>query len=188
MQASLYAANYPKRRREALLRSEGRCEQLLENGQRCSHRIGVLRISRAGNPLFEQLLVHHPNQDPWNPEAELLVVCSRCHMRLHRQPSEPGKKAAARKHGYHVMSLDHLNVRLQDVGLLLVPTEEGRIRWQAGPFEAEAEDVVTALTMAAHWLIAEVSDTRHEIALLQAALAQAGLESPVKQHNGGRRA
>ncbi len=44
MQASLYAANYPKRRREALLRSEGRCEQLLENGQRCSHRIGVLRI------------------------------------------------------------------------------------------------------------------------------------------------
>lgn len=50
MMRDLYAHNYPQRRLEALIRSEGQCEQVID-GKRCPNRLGVFKISHAGNDL-----------------------------------------------------------------------------------------------------------------------------------------
>ena len=65
MMRELYAPNYPQRRLEALFRSEGQCEHVID-GKRCPNRLGTFKISHAGNACFEQLFIHHPNHDPWN--------------------------------------------------------------------------------------------------------------------------
>ena len=48
MMRELYADNYNQQRLEALLRSEGRCENVID-GRRCPNRIGVLKVSHAHN-------------------------------------------------------------------------------------------------------------------------------------------
>ncbi len=169
MMRDLYAHNYPHRRLEALIRSEGQCEHIID-GKRCPNRLGVFKISHAGNACFEQLFVHHSNHDPWNPEAELLVVCSSCHMRLHRQPEQDGR-VLPRKRGYRVISIDHLLSRLAGVGFSAHDNEECRVTWRFGPcaFEAEAADMLDALVTCLHWLGAEVRE-------LQEALETAQIE------------
>jgi hypothetical protein len=162
MRRELYADNYPHRRLEALIRSGGRCEHVIE-GKRCPSRLGVFKISHAGNACFEQLFIHHPDHDPWNPEAELLVICSSCHMRLHRQPEQDGK-ILPQKRGYRVIGIDHLLHRLARVGFTVAPNEECRFDWSIGPFAAEAADPIDALVMALHWLTAEVADLQRELA------------------------
>src|SRR5258708_29392442 len=96
MRQELYAANLRTRREAALLRSEGQCEHLLTdehgNAVRCPNRIGVFKISHAHNPCFEQLHLHHPNGDPENPNAEVLLYCSSCHMKMNRNPGTTGQE------------------------------------------------------------------------------------------------
>lgn len=169
MMRELYADNYPERRLEALLRSEGRCENLID-GRRCPNHLGMFKISHAGNACFEQLYIHHPDHDPWNPEAVLVVVCSSCHMRLHRQPEQDGK-ILPRKRGYRVIGIDHLLHRLAGIGFSAHPNEECRVTWSFDPcgFQADAADVLDALVMCFHWLGGEVRD-------LQEALVQAQAE------------
>ena len=168
MMRELYAPNYPQRRLEALLRCEGRCENIVD-GQHCPNHLGMFKISHAGNACFEQLYVHHPNQDPWNEEAVLLVVCSSCHMRLHRQPEQDGK-VLPRKRGYRVIGIDHLLSRLVGVGFRTHPTEECRVAWSFEPcgFEAEAVDLLDALVMCLHWIGGEVRDLQEALASAQA--------------------
>ena len=168
MMRELYALNYPQRRLEALLRCEGRCENTID-GKRCPNQLGMFKVSHAGNACFEQLYVHHVNSDPWNPEAVLLVVCSSCHMRLHRQP-EPDGKVLPRKRGYRVIGIDHLLSRLAGVGFRAHPTEECRVAWSFAPcsFEAEAVDMLDALVMCLHWTGAEVRELSEALASVQA--------------------
>lgn len=170
MMRELYASNYPERRLEALIRSEGRCEHVMD-GKRCPNRLGTFKVSHAGNACFEQLYIHHPNHDPWNPEAELLAVCSSCHMRLHRQPEQDGK-VAPKKQGYRVIGTGHLLNHLAGVGFAARYTEECRVAWRFDPcgYEAEAVDMVDALVMCLHWASREVCD-------LQEALARARREN-----------
>src|SRR6266567_4770925 len=108
MQAKLYAANYAQRRIETLNRSGGRCENILANEKRCPVRLGDWRITHSYQLQFEQLLIHHPNGDPENPDAEMIAVCWACHMRLHRRPGPGRKKASARKQGYDVIRIPYL--------------------------------------------------------------------------------
>jgi hypothetical protein len=168
MMRELYADNYPQRRMEALIHSGGQCEHII-NGRRCPNRLGVFKISRAGNAFFEQLFIHHPNHDPWNPDAELLVVCSRCHMRLHRQP-EPDGKILPRKQGYRVIGISHLLHRLASVGFSANPNEECRVTWRFTPcgFEAEAVDILDALATCLHWTGGEVRDLQEALARVKA--------------------
>jgi hypothetical protein len=167
MMRELYAPNYEERRLETLLRAEGRCENKIvdENGEvlwRCPHRLGTFKISRAHNPCFEQLLIHHPNDDPWNPGAEMIAVCASCHMILHRKPDTDGK-VSARKQGYKVIGINQLLCCLAAVGFTVVPNKECRFNWSIGPFAAEAADQIDALVMALHWLTAEVRDLQREL-------------------------
>jgi hypothetical protein len=167
MMRDLYADNYHRRRLEALLRSGGQCENIID-GKRCPNRVGILKISHAHNMYFEQLYVHHVNDDPENPEAELICYCASCHMRAHRQPGSNGK-ASRQKRGYQVVKLDQLLLRLAAVGFSASANEECRVNWRFGPFEAEAADVLDAVLMCFHWLGAEIRD-------LQEALGQAQAE------------
>ncbi len=111
--------------------------------------------------------MHHPNDDPENPDAEMLAVCASCHMKLHRQPG-PNGKASSRKQGYKVISVEHLLCRLAAVGFTVAPNEECRVEWSIGPFAAEATDPIDALLMALHWLTAEVGDLQRELVQLRA--------------------
>jgi len=166
MMRELYADNYPQRRLEVLLRAEGRCEHIV-NGQRCSNRLGTFKISHSYQPYFEQLYMHHPNDDPENPDAEMIAVCASCHMRLHRQPGSNGK-ASAKKQGYKVVRLDQLLNSLAATGFSASFNEECRVSWRFDPcgFQEDAADMLDALAMCLHWLGGEVRD-------LQEALVQA---------------
>jgi hypothetical protein len=168
MMRDLYAPNYAQRREEAILRAAGRCEKIVD-GQRCSNQIGTLKISHAHNLYFEQLYVHHINDDPENEEAELICYCASCHMKAHRQPVAGGK-AAARKQGYRVVRIEQLLCSLAAVGFSASYNEESRVNWQLGPFVGEAADMLDALTMCLHWLGAEARD-------LQEALARTQMEN-----------
>jgi hypothetical protein len=166
MMRELYAPNYPQRREAALLRAAGQCEKIVD-GQRCPNRAGTLKISHAHNLYFEQLFVHHVNDDPENDEAELICYCASCHMKAHRRPG-PGGKAAPRKQGYRVVKLERLLCSLATVGFSARYTEECRVIWQLGPFIGEAADMLDALTMCLHWLSAEVRDLQQALAGAQA--------------------
>ena len=98
MMKQLYASNYEQRRDLAFLRSGGRCEHILAStGERCKVKLGDMRLTRSKHLQFEQLICHHTNGDPENAEAELLIICWGCHMRLHRRPGPGRKKASARQ-------------------------------------------------------------------------------------------
>ena len=161
MMRELYAPNYPQRREEALLRAAGRCENMVD-GQRCPNRIGTFKISHAHNLYFEQLYIHHVNDDPENEDAELICYCASCHMKVHRQPVADGK-ASPHKQGYRVVKLERLLCSLAAVGFSASYNEECRVNWRLGPFAGEAADMLDALTMCLHWLNAEARDLQEAL-------------------------
>lgn len=169
MQAKLYASNYQQRREETFTRSGGQCENTLANGERCPVKLGDWRITHSYQLQFEQLIIHHVNGDPENPDAVMIAICWACHMRLHRKPGPGRTKANARKQGYEVIRIPYLMEMLARVGLSTWTTANGRVGWQIGALASEANDPLDALMMALHWLSAEVRD-------LQEALAQARAE------------
>lgn len=166
MQADLYAPNYPTRRMEAFIRSGGRCENMLAPNERCPVKVGDWRITRSGWMQFEQLICHHPNGDPENPDAELLFVCWACHMRLHRRPGPGRKKASARKQGYTAVRVAYLLEQLSSSSFHTWNADGGRTGWQIGELCGEASDPLDAIAMALHWQEREIHD-------LQARLEQA---------------
>src|SRR5712692_2712333 len=156
MMHDLYAGNYAERRQETFLRAAGRCEHII-HGQRRPNRLGTFKISHAHNPYFEQLSIHHPNNDPENPEAEMVAICASCHMKLHRKPDANGT-VAAKKRGYTVVSISHLLMRLASAGFFVQPKEACRVTWRIGTLTAEAADALDAICMAMYWLSGEVRD------------------------------
>jgi len=162
----LYAPNYEERKLAALIRSGGRCENVI-HGKRCTHCLGTFKISRARNAGFEHLHIHHVNDDPHNPDAELMVLCDSCHMKRHRQPGADGK-VSPRKVGYHVISIHPLLLSLTSAGFCVQPNEVCGATWQIGTLQGEAADPLDAVGMAMHWLSAEVRDLQKELTHAQA--------------------
>lgn len=167
MQAELYAENYPARRVEAFIRSGGQCENMLSREKRCPVKLGDMRITRSGWLQFEQLICHHPNGDPENPDAELLFVCWACHMRLHRRPGPGRSKASARKQGYQVIRIPPLMEKLASAGLLSWEQPDGRIGWQIGTLCGEAHDHIEAITTAVHWAVGELRSLQETLEQVQ---------------------
>lgn len=166
MKRGLYAKNHRQRREEALMISEGRCSHCEKS------LMGTMKISRAYNLVFEQAHLHHPDGNPEDPDARVEILCDSCHMKAHR-PKEKGK-AAPRKSGYEIVRLPVLQERLASVGLRTWRTETGRMAWQIGDLEAEAEDFMDALMMAVHWMEAEMRTLTDR---LEQALAAAPIGS-----------
>lgn len=168
MQAKLYASNYWQRREEIFARANGQCENILPGGERCPVKLGDWRITRSRQLQFEQLIIHHPDGDPENPNARMLTICWACHMRLHRKPGPGRPKASARKQGYEVIRVPHLMELLATrAGFSTWPTPDGRVGWQIGPLTGEANDSIGALMMALHWLAGEMRDLQSQLDRLQ---------------------
>jgi hypothetical protein len=167
MQAKLYAPNYQQRREETFNRADGRCENKLADGERCPVSLGDWRITHSHQLQFEQLLIHHPNGDPENPDAEMMAVCWACHMRLHRKPGPGRPKGGARKQGYDVIRVPYLMELLARAGFFTWPTPDGRVGWQIGALASEANDSIDALTMALYWMVGEIRDLQNERDQLQ---------------------
>ena len=168
MQTKLYAPNYPERREEIFVRSGGQCENILPDGERCPVKLGDLRITRSRHLQFEELLIHHPNGDPENPDADMLAVCWACHMRLHRKAGPGRPKAEARKQGYEVIRIPYLMALLARAGFSTWSTPAGRVGWQIGALASEANDSIEALTMALHWMAGEMRDLQDALARTEA--------------------
>ena len=169
MQIKLYAPNYQQRRAETFARADGRCENILADGTRCPVRLGDWRVTRSRQLQFEQLIIHHPDNDPENPNARLLAICWACHMRLHRKPGPGRKKASARKQGYEVIRVQYLMELLATrAGLSTWPTPDGRVGWQIGTLTGEAADSLGALMMALHWILGEMRDLQEALARVEA--------------------
>jgi hypothetical protein len=72
-------------------------------GWRCT-RCGVLHGTPRWSSWTERewpvwLQAHHPNFDPENPSADLIVCCPRCHWRYYRRPGEkPSWLIESKKH------------------------------------------------------------------------------------------
>ena len=79
-----YGKDWKKRARAAKEAADWRCSQ-------CGVQHGTSRWS----PWTERdytvwLQAHHPNRDPENADAELIVVCARCHWRyFHKHDGPP---------------------------------------------------------------------------------------------------
>lgn len=162
MNKALYHPNYELRRKEAFLRAGGRCENTV-NGERCKKRNSDWRVTRSGMVQFEQLICHHPNHDPENPEAELLIICWSCHMRLHRRPGPGRKKASARKEGYEAIRVPHLLNLLSVSGFHTWALPSGGTGWQIGQLCGEANDPVDAIAIALHWLQSDMQDLQTKL-------------------------
>ena len=169
MQAKLYAPNYPERREEIFVRSGGQCENILADGERCTVKLGDLRITRSHQLQFEELLIHHPNGDPENPDADMLAVCWACHMRLHRKPGPGRPKADARKRGYEVIRIPYLmSLLAKSAGLSTWPTPTGGVGWRIDALTGEAAGPLDALLMALHWMRGELRDLQEALARTKA--------------------
>ncbi len=166
MQAKLYAANYAQRREETFIRAGGQCENIL-NGERCPVRAGDWRVTRSKQLQFEQLIIHHVNGDPENPDAVMIATCWACHMRLHRKPGPGRTKASVRKQGYEVIRIPYLMDLLACAGFHTWSTANGRVGWQIGELESSANNHIDALTMALHWLTGEIRDLQSKLDHLQ---------------------
>ncbi|HET8843267.1 MAG TPA: hypothetical protein VFN35_17525 [Ktedonobacteraceae bacterium] len=152
----LYAANYPQRREETFLRAAGRCENILAGKERCPTKLGDWRITHSKQLQFEQLIIHHPNGDPENPDAVMIAICWSCHMRLHRRPGPGRTKASARKTGYEVIRVPHLMELLRCSGFSTWSLPEGGIGWKIDALCGEACDSIDAVAVALHWMSSEI--------------------------------
>lgn len=62
----------------------------------CWIRQGEIRMSEKGNPHKVVVSAAHVNHDPWNPRAELIILCEDCHNKF--DALERGKKIRATYH------------------------------------------------------------------------------------------
>ena len=78
-----YAKNFKRRARAEKERAGWRCTE-------CGAVHGSERYSRwVERDVKVWLQAHHPDGDPWNEAAVLVIVCPRCHWKLHRQKGGP---------------------------------------------------------------------------------------------------
>ena len=69
-----YPPNWPEMAKACKDAAGYRCEW-------CGIASGEERIGLSGKPHKVVLSVHHPNSDTLNPDAEIVCLCSRCHLR-----------------------------------------------------------------------------------------------------------
>ena len=69
-----YAKNFRKRTDERKKAVGYRCEA-------CGAAELSIAVSKTGRPYMVYLAGSHVNHDPWNPNAELQVLCQACHCR-----------------------------------------------------------------------------------------------------------
>jgi hypothetical protein len=150
------AANHRQRREQALLDTKNCCS-------RCHKAFFVVRLSRAYNLKIEQAHLHHPDNNPEDPEARVEVLCDSCHMAAHRQPDPGQSKAPPRKKGYEVVPLPLLRKHVRCAGLVLADTEDGTTTWCIGDLSGEAEDTVEAIELAIHWMDGEIRTLREKL-------------------------
>jgi hypothetical protein len=74
MQRELYPDNWEEMALAAKVAANWTC-------QRCGARRGDRQINRHGQLRKVVLTTAHLNHDPWNPDAELEVMCWPCHAR-----------------------------------------------------------------------------------------------------------
>lgn len=74
VQRSLYPPNWPEIARAVKEAAGWRCHW-------CGVKHGDIRTGPTGRTYSVVLSVHHPNGDTLNPDAELIPLCSRCHLR-----------------------------------------------------------------------------------------------------------
>lgn len=67
-----YAKNFRRRTEERKKAVGYRCEI-------CGAAERSIGVSKEGNPYMIYLCGSHVNHDPWNPEAEIQVLCQACH-------------------------------------------------------------------------------------------------------------
>jgi heterodisulfide reductase subunit B len=78
-----YARNFRKRARAEKERVGWKCTE-------CGAIHGSKRFSRwVQREVTVYLQAHHPDSDPENENAVLVVVCPRCHFQFHRRKGGP---------------------------------------------------------------------------------------------------
>jgi hypothetical protein len=72
-------------------------------GSKCTN-CGITHGAERFSPFLERdvkvwLQCHHPDKDPENPRARVIVVCPRCHWRIYHAPGQrPAWLIEAMKH------------------------------------------------------------------------------------------
>jgi hypothetical protein len=78
-----YARNFRKRAKAEKERAGWKCTE-------CGATHGSKRYSKwVDHEVTVYLQAHHPNHDPENEEAVLVICCPRCHFRFHRRDGGP---------------------------------------------------------------------------------------------------
>lgn len=85
-----YAKNFRQRTEERKQAVGFRCEK-------CGAADLSIAVSKTGSPYMVHLAGSHVNHDPWNPNAELQVLCQACHCRYDAKHHAAVRKANTAK-------------------------------------------------------------------------------------------
>ena len=129
MRKELYPANWNELRAACLERAGLQCEYVNpETGTRCKTKDQqVKRGQTSGRKYVVSLYACHINDDPANPDPELICLCPKHHM-MHDRNKELRERLSQRRRGYQITTTDALIQALGGHGIHIAETSGG-YRW-----------------------------------------------------------
>ena len=165
MRKELYNERFEEEKLACKERAGWQCEAILPwTGKRCPTRGGdELWSRRSKRKWIVYLHAAHLNNDPENPNAELICLCPSCHMRMDRA-KEKLKRTSQHRRGYELTSKDRLVDAVNRAGLILTPLSEG-YHWnvEGTDYEGSVTTAVSAVSHAIARLRSEVILQRNSV-------------------------
>ncbi len=165
MRKALYPDNWPELRAACLERAGKQCEYVdPTTGKRCPIRDEEIRRSKhSGRKYVVALYACHLNDDPDNPEPELICLYPAHHMKLDRN-KELRERLSCRRRGYQLTTTDSLLREINTSGITVTEHSDG-YHWTIDGTELAGQrtTAVAALGSAIHQLCCLLALTRREL-------------------------
>ena len=126
MRRELYPSNSSEIRAACIERAGKQCEYINpKTGKRCAIRDeDVKRSKRTGRKYVVSLYACHLNDDPGNPQPELICLCPAHHMSMDRN-KELKDRLSQRRRGYQLTTTDSLLQEVNTSGITIVEKSDG---------------------------------------------------------------
>ena len=126
MRRQLYPDNWDELRLACLERAGKQCEYINPaTGKRCQTKDEQIKRGKSsGRKYVVALYACHVNDDPSNPEPELICLCPAHHM-MHDRNKELREKLSQRRRGYQLTTTDALIQAVSHYGIHINETSAG---------------------------------------------------------------
>ncbi len=175
MRKVLYPAHWSELHAACLERPSKQCEYIdPKTGKRCPIRDEEVRRSKhSGRKYVVSLYACHLNDDPENPDPELICLCPAHHMKLDRN-KELRERLSCRRRGYQITTTDNLLGEINTSGITVVEQSDG-YHWtiDGTDLSGQRTTAIAAIGSAIHQLCCLLETGRRQ---LQAAQRQSVTE------------